>query len=68
MMEDKQTIIKMIEQLKLRGIKDEEIAYKFGVSKQTITNYRNGKIPQSKCALFILFVKNNYQEVYELCI
>ena len=32
-MDNKQVIIKMIEQLKLHGIKDEEIAYKFGVSK-----------------------------------
>lgn len=66
-MDNKQVIIKMIEQLKLHGIKDEEIAYKFGVSKQTITNYRNGKIPQNKCVQFILFVKENYREVYNLC-
>ena len=67
MMDNKQMAIKMIEQLRLYGIKDEEIAYKYGVSKQTITNYKNGKIPQNKCILFIQFVKDNYKEVYDLC-
>ena len=67
MTDNKETVLQMIELLRLHGIKDEEIAYKFGVSKQTITNYRNGKIPKNKCILFVLFVKENYKEVYDLC-
>ncbi len=68
MSEEKELVVKMIRMLQEKGYIAEEISYKFGISKQTLVNYRNGKIPIRKCRLFIDFVKENYKEVYELCI
>lgn len=57
-------IVNYITALQYNGVSVEEIAYKFGVSKQTIYNYKCGRVPRTKQQRFIDFVKDNYGEVY----
>lgn len=57
-------IVNYITALQYNGVSVEEIAYKFGVSKQTIYNYKCGRVPRTKQQRFIDFVRDNYREVY----
>ena len=58
-------IINLIQQLYCNGISRAELAYKYGVSIETIRRYSIGKIPANKQTRFIDFVKTNYKEIYD---